>query len=59
MNNMTNCKACNERIQKGELKCTHCGGDQRSFSVKNKVITYLVTAIVLFGSLGMSIATKR
>ena len=59
MNNMTNCKACNKKILKGESKCVYCGKDQATFDMKHKIITSVITAIALFGSLGMAVVTRH
>jgi len=59
MNNMTNCTVCGKKIEKGELKCVYCGKEQTNLDMKHKVITSLLVAIVLFGSFGMAVVTRR
>ena len=48
MSKMVKCKACGKEIAKG-TKCVGCGKDQRNFFMKHKVLTVILTLIILGG----------
>lgn len=45
--NMKECKHCKEMIPKSAKRCSKCGGDQRSFFARHKIISGILILVVL------------
>lgn len=46
---LANCKSCGKEIAKGVRKCVNCGADQRNFFSRHKIITGILSLIIIIG----------
>ena len=52
MKKLVNCKACGKEVAKGVKRCPHCGKDNRNFFKKHKILTVIISLLLLGVAVG-------